>query len=79
MKKVSMLQFRHHAEQIIERVRKGERLILTYRGKDVVRLEPLQDADSVAEDDPFYSLHKLADPQGQSLTNEEMDDVIYGS
>lgn len=43
MNQISMLEFRHDAERIIERVRKGERMILTYRGKPVVRLEPIYD------------------------------------
>jgi len=78
MNEVSMLEFRHNAERIIERVRRGERMVLTYRGKPVVRLEPICD-ETAEPDDPFYALDALADAKGQSLTNREMDDVIYGS
>ena len=35
MKTVSMLDFRHHAEKIIDQVQKGQRMILTRRGKPV--------------------------------------------
>ena len=41
MKTISMLEFRHHAEKVIAQVQKGQRLILTYRGKPVARLEPI--------------------------------------
>jgi len=41
MKTVSMLDFRQGADAIIERVRRGERLVLTYRGKPAIRLEPI--------------------------------------
>jgi len=78
MNQISMLEFRHDAERIIERVRKGERMILTYRGKPVVRLEPIYDL-AAEPDDPFYALDSLADTKGESLTNRQMDDVIYGS
>ena len=43
MEKVSLLQFRHDAKAIIRQVAQGKRLILTYRGKPVMRLEPITD------------------------------------
>ena len=76
MKKVTMLQFRRHAVKIIEQVRKGQRMILTYRGKPVVRFEPIDEA-SVDENDPFYHLDRLADSQGKSLTNRQIDRIVY--
>ncbi len=78
MNEVSMLEFRHNAERIIARVGRGERMILTYRGKPVVRLEPICDEPGQPTD-PFYALDTLADAKGQSLTNRRMDDIIYGS
>jgi prevent-host-death family protein len=78
MNTVSMLDFRRNAETIVLRVQNGERLILTYRGKPVARLEPIADP-LVNEDDPFYRLGELADSNGKSLTNEQMDQAIYGS
>ena len=78
MKKVSMLEFRHDAERIIEKVRNGQRMILTYRGKAVLRLEPIGD-DSVDEQDSFYELDRLADSRGRTLSNRQMDKIIYGT
>jgi prevent-host-death family protein len=77
MKTISMLDFRLRAEKIIAQVQRGERIILTRRGKPVVRLEPIvvktEDAD-----DPFFSLDQLADASGESLSNAQIDDVLYG-
>ena len=78
MKTVTMLEFREDAAGIVERVRNGERLILTYRGQPVVRLEPIR-KDSIGGEDPFYSLDRLAGEAGQSLTNDQMDDIVYGT
>lgn len=78
MKTVSMVEFRKNAENIIEQVRKGQRLVLTYRGVAVARLEPFR-KESVNSEDPFYALATLADAKGESLTNEEMDEVVYGA
>jgi prevent-host-death family protein len=77
MKTISMLDFRHHAEKIIDQVQKGERMILTRRGKPVARLEPIVQ-EKVDADDPFYSLAELAEPGGASLTNAQIDDILYG-
>lgn len=76
MKKISMLDFRLDAERIIARVQKGERLILTRRGKPVAQLVPIAER-TVSADDPFYSLCDFAEP-GESLSNEEIDDIVYG-
>jgi antitoxin (DNA-binding transcriptional repressor) of toxin-antitoxin stability system len=73
-----MVDFRHHAEEIIARVRKGQRMILTCRGKPVARLEPIL-PESVDADDPFYFLDGLSDGgAGESLTNAQIDDILYG-
>lgn len=77
MKTVSMLDFRQHADQIIAQVQAGERLILTCRGKPVARLEPIA-TDTVNAEDPFYALDELASSTGESLTNEQIDGILYG-
>ena len=76
MANVSMLEFRQNAEAVIRRVQRGERMTLTYRGKPVMRLEPLRDGRP-NEEDPFYQLASLADSKGRDLTNERVDGIIY--
>ncbi len=77
MDTVSMAEFRRNAEAIIRKARQGKRMILTYRGKAVMRLEPISD-ELPDSDDPFYALPELADSRGKTLTNEQMDRIIYG-
>jgi prevent-host-death family protein len=76
MDHVSVLEFRRDAEAIIRKVQKGRRLILTYRGKPVMRLEPIRE-QPVGPDDPFFSLPRLAVPSARPLTNEEIDRIVY--
>ena len=71
-----MLEFRKDAEHVVRQIQAGERLILTYRGKPVARLEPMEEP-GVDVTDPFYSLDRLADAEGKSLSNREMDDILY--
>jgi antitoxin (DNA-binding transcriptional repressor) of toxin-antitoxin stability system len=76
MVKVSLLEFRRDARGIVRRLRKGQRMILTYRGLPVARMEPITE-ETVAEDDPIYSLSDLAVRDLASISNEEIDRVIY--
>ncbi len=78
MEKVSVLEFRRDAVAVIRKVRQGRRLIMTYRGKPVMRLEPIR-ASAPDADDPFYGIAQLATATGQPLTNEEIDQIIYDS
>lgn len=77
MESVTMLEFRRQTDDVLRRLRNGERLLLTYRGRPVATLEPVNDGPITA-DDPFYSLDELADENAPPLTNEEMDRAVYG-
>ena len=75
MKHISLLDFRLEAERVLAQVQKGQRMILTRRGKPVARLEPItQEPDA---DDPIYSLADLA-VNGESLDNSQIDEILYG-
>jgi antitoxin (DNA-binding transcriptional repressor) of toxin-antitoxin stability system len=77
MKTISLLEFRRNAQQVIRWARRGQRMIMTYRGKPVCRIEPLDD-EQPQGDDPFYGLCDLAGDDGEDLTNEEIDRTVYG-
>ncbi len=77
MATVSMVELRRDAEGILQRVGRGERLVLTYRGRPAARLEPFTESATPA-DDPIYRLAELSVDQGGPLTNEEMDAIVYG-
>ena len=76
MQTVSMLEFRRHGRDIVRRVQAGQRLTLTYRGTPVARLEPPE--ENIAEDDGFYHLAEKATRQGRHLSNQEIDEALYG-
>ena len=72
-----MVELRRQAERVIRRVGQGERFLLTYRGKPVARLEPVL-SQPARGSDAIYLLHELADAGGGSLTNDEIDEIVYG-
>lgn len=76
METVTMLEFRRNAASIIRRVQKGKHLVLTRRGTPVMRLEPLRDG-TVRESDPFYGITESADDDVASLTNAQIDGIVY--
>jgi antitoxin (DNA-binding transcriptional repressor) of toxin-antitoxin stability system len=75
---VTMLEIRQDPVRVIRQVQAGRRMILTYRGKPVMRLEPIGKF-SVPESDAFYRLADCAVPGGKHLSNREMDEAIYGA
>ena len=79
MKTVSMLELRSRGRDVVRRLDQGERLELTYRGRTVATLVPAQaeEADPIPANDPIFAFIAQAEPLG-SLTNEEIDQVLYG-
>jgi len=78
MRTVSLVEFRKNAARVLGRVRRGESLVLTSRGRPAARLEPIAERD-VAPEDPIYGLAGLAGEGGESLSNRDMDRLIYGA
>jgi prevent-host-death family protein len=81
MTTVSLLDFRRNARRILAAVGRGQRLVLTVRGKPVARLEPIRDdAPRGGEDDPMRRLDEFTvDGPGGPLRNREIDRHIYGA
>ena len=75
-----MLEFRRNAEGVLRRIAKGERLVLSHRGKPAARLEPLNGpAKEYSEDDPFVSVARRALPSPKGKTNHsDIDEIVYG-
>ena len=74
-----MLELRQKARWVVQEVRNGKTLILTYRGKPAARLQPIATSKPLIADDPFYRLPTLAMKGPRSMTNREIDEVIYGA
>jgi antitoxin (DNA-binding transcriptional repressor) of toxin-antitoxin stability system len=81
MRTITMLELRREAGRWIDAIRRGERLLLTYRGQPVARIEPVRDpGGDVPEDDPLLRVDDFAvDGPGGHLTNEAVDRLIYGA
>ena len=80
MKIVTMLEFRQDAEGVLRRVARGERFVLSHRGKPAARLEPLT-APPPADpaNDPFLGIARRAKPSPKGKTKHaDMDRILYG-
>jgi len=80
MKTVTMLEFRKNAEGILRRVAKGERFVLSHRGRPAARLEPIAAAHAdQSANDPFLTIGKRAVPSPKGRTRHaDIDQIIYG-
>jgi prevent-host-death family protein len=80
VKTVTMLEFRQDAEGVLRRVAKGERFVLSHRGKPAARLEPLTSAPaSDPASDLFLGIARRAKPSPKGKTKHgDIDRILYG-
>jgi prevent-host-death family protein len=80
MKTVTMLEFRQDAERVLRRVAKGERFVLSHRGKPAARLEPfVASPPSDPATDPFLGIARRARPSPKGKTRHaDIDRILYG-
>ena len=79
-KTVTLLEFRRDAEGVLRRAARGERLVLSHRGKPAARLEPLEvPATADPASDPFLSIARRAQPSPKGPTSHtDIDRILYG-
>ena len=80
VKTVTMLEFRRNAEGVLRRIARGERLVLSHRGKPAARLEPVnRPATPDPETDPFLTIARRATPSSKGKTDHrDIDRILYG-
>ena len=74
---ISTHEMRFQFHRVLQAVKAGRALTLTYRSKPLARIVPLRPHTEISPDDPVFRLHEIAEPIGP-LTNSEMDAAIYG-
>ena len=70
-----------HLSQLVARAEKGKRITIARAGKPVAQLVPTPRRGrlKLPPDDPLLNLDKFAvDCPGGTLTNEEIDRILYG-
>lgn len=76
---VTMLDLRKHAQEIINRFKHGEQVLLTYRGEEVCTMVPCRkNAAADVESDPLFDLVGSIE-ESRPLTNDQIDEVLYDS
>jgi len=74
---ISTHEMRFQFDRVLRAVKTGRALTLTYRNRPLARIVPLKTEPEIAENDPIFHLHELAEPIGP-LTNAQIDAAIYG-
>jgi antitoxin (DNA-binding transcriptional repressor) of toxin-antitoxin stability system len=80
MSTITMLELRRESAAVLSRLSRGERLILSHRGKPVARLEPVGRGEPTAPDtDPFLNVgaRAVSAPKG-STDHLQIDAILYG-
>jgi antitoxin (DNA-binding transcriptional repressor) of toxin-antitoxin stability system len=74
---ISTNDLRFKFKRVLQAMKRGESLTLTYRNQPLAKLQPiLKEEVEVSPDDPIFKLREWAEPMG-NLTNEEIDKLIY--
>lgn len=74
---ISTHEMRFQFDRVLQAVKAGRSLTLTYRNKPLARIVPLKPTAEISPDDPVFHLDEIAEPLGP-LTNAQIDAVIYG-
>jgi prevent-host-death family protein len=77
LESISTHEMRFQFSRVLQAVKAGRSLTLTYRSRPLARIVPLKAHAEMSTDDPVFRLHELAEPLGP-MTNTEMDAAIYG-
>lgn len=74
-----MLEFRRDAGGVLRRVARGERFVLSHRGRPVARLEPVAAPRDLPPADPFLTIAARATPSPKGQTRHtDIDRILYG-
>jgi antitoxin (DNA-binding transcriptional repressor) of toxin-antitoxin stability system len=75
-----MLEFRKNAQGILRRVGRGERFVLSHRGRPAARLEPVTaPVPSDPANDLFLTIGRRATPSPKGkTTHADIDHILYG-
>ena len=76
MKKASIQDLRFRFKPLLEGLRRGEEITLTYRNKPLARIVPLDREGAVTDDDPALQFHEGAE-KAAPLSNREIDEILY--
>jgi prevent-host-death family protein len=74
---ISTHEMRFQFDRVLQAVKAGRSLTLTYRNKPLARIVPLKTRLDISAEDAVFRLHELAEPLGP-LSNREIDAAIYG-
>jgi len=80
MKTMTRLEFRKNAEGVQRGLRRGERFVLSHRGRPAAQLEPITAArSSDPATDPFLTIGRRALPSPKGPTRHaDIDRTLYG-
>lgn len=78
MKTISTSELRSRTRSLVRTLAGGVSVSLTYRGHKLASILPLKLKNGVAANDPLYRFHRRASKRAKSLTDREIDRLVYG-
>lgn len=80
MLQIGIRELRQHTAAIVRRVRQGQEVLITYRGRPVARILPLKEKETASFEAVWAEMDKLAAEvsalwQGESSAQAAVEDV----
>jgi len=79
MKTISTSQLRSQTRSLVRTLAGGNSVSLTYRGRQLAKIRPVKLTNGASADDPLYHFHHVADQLAKTLTDREIDRLVYGT
>ncbi|MFN0177412.1 MAG: type II toxin-antitoxin system Phd/YefM family antitoxin [Gemmatimonadales bacterium] len=80
MRRITLLALQRNPRELVRALQRGERFLLTFRGRAIARLEPVQREEGWMRVDPIFRIDEFAQ-RGRpgKLANATIDQIVYGA
>jgi len=80
MTSITMLDLRKNSNILLEKLKRKEKILLSFRGKPVATIHPISQESDWESDSFLQFINSIPKSTGKKskLSNEEIDSLVYG-
>jgi antitoxin (DNA-binding transcriptional repressor) of toxin-antitoxin stability system len=80
MTSITMLDLRKNSNILLEKLKRKEKILLSFRGKPVATIHPIAQESDWESDSFLQFINSIPKSNGKKpkLSNEEIDSLVYG-
>jgi len=80
MTSITMLELRKNSNVLLEKLKRKEKILLSFRGKPVATIHPISQESDWETDSFLQFINSISKSSSKKtkLSNEEIDSLVYG-